>query len=198
MSHQSLCFKYFLNILNHFRSILTAFFVLFFRFHWRPQTATTASSSLLANAESDDVWLVELETPLDKKNRDKRSDRNSRRLRIRPKSCSKAEQGFLILDTHWEKWVKKTRLFWGQQIQVNWNSVNLTLDHFWSIFAETGTVASASNGQPNTSYSEAVPPGGTVVASVDEVPPPAYTTVTGGTPVVTCRVCQVRPVKSTE
>lgn len=55
---------------------------------------------------------------------------------------------------------------------------------------ETGTVASASNGQPNTSYSEAVPPGGTVVASVDEVPPPAYTTVTGGTPVVTCRVCQ--------
>ena len=35
------------------------------------------------------------------------------------------------------------------------------------------------------------PPGGLVVTSVDEVPPPSYTTVTGGTPVVTCRVCQV-------
>lgn len=34
------------------------------------------------------------------------------------------------------------------------------------------------------------PPGGLVVASVDEVPPPSYTTVSGGTPVVTCRVCQ--------
>merc|ERR1712020_18975 len=34
------------------------------------------------------------------------------------------------------------------------------------------------------------PPGGLVVTSVDEVPPPSYTTVTGGTPVVTCRVCQ--------
>lgn len=31
---------------------------------------------------------------------------------------------------------------------------------------------------------------GVIVASVDEVPPPSYTTVTGGTPVVTCRVCQ--------
>ena len=36
-----------------------------------------------------------------------------------------------------------------------------------------------------------VPPGGLVVTSVDEVPPPSYTTVSGGTPVVTCRVCQV-------
>ena len=27
---------------------------------------------------------------------------------------------------------------------------------------------------------------------MDEVPPPSYTTVTGGTPVVTCRVCQVK------
>ena len=38
------------------------------------------------------------------------------------------------------------------------------------------------------------PPGGLVVASVDEVPPPSYTTVSGGTPVVTCRVCQVNYV----
>jgi len=34
-----------------------------------------------------------------------------------------------------------------------------------------------------------VAPGGIVVNSVDEVPPP-YTSVTGGAPMVTCRVCQ--------
>merc|ERR1712008_556257 len=66
---------------------------------------------------------------------------------------------------------------------------------------ETGTVASlassnggAANATPFSprrgSSSESVPPGGLVVTSVDEVPPPSYTTVTGGTPVVTCRVCQ--------
>lgn len=69
---------------------------------------------------------------------------------------------------------------------------------------ETGTVTS-SNGsaQPllragatpfsprrGSSSESVVPPGGLVVTSVDEVPPPSYTTVTGGTPVVTCRVCQ--------
>ena len=37
-----------------------------------------------------------------------------------------------------------------------------------------------------------VAPGGLVLNTVDEVPPPSYTTVTGGTPVVTCRVCQVK------
>ena len=35
-----------------------------------------------------------------------------------------------------------------------------------------------------------VGPGGIVVNSVDELPPP-YTSVTGGAPMVTCRVCQV-------
>ena len=35
-----------------------------------------------------------------------------------------------------------------------------------------------------------VAPGGIVVGSVDELPPP-YTSVTGGAPMVTCRVCQV-------
>jgi len=34
-----------------------------------------------------------------------------------------------------------------------------------------------------------VAPGGIVVGSVDELPPP-YTSVTGGAPMVTCRVCQ--------
>ena len=33
-------------------------------------------------------------------------------------------------------------------------------------------------------------PGGIVVGSVDELPP-SYTSVTGGAPMVTCRVCQV-------
>merc|ERR1711981_443381 len=63
---------------------------------------------------------------------------------------------------------------------------------------ETGTVASSDGSAANAtpfsprrgSSSESVPPGGLVVTSVDEVPPPSYTTVTGGTPVVTCRVCQ--------
>ena len=35
-----------------------------------------------------------------------------------------------------------------------------------------------------------VAPGGIVVGSVDELPPP-YTSITGGAPMVTCRVCQV-------
>ena len=35
-----------------------------------------------------------------------------------------------------------------------------------------------------------VAPGGIVVGSVDELPP-SYTSVTGGAPMVTCRVCQV-------
>jgi len=63
---------------------------------------------------------------------------------------------------------------------------------------ETGTVTSSNGSAANAtpfsprrgSSSESVPPGGLVVTSVDEVPPPSYTTVTGGTPVVTCRVCQ--------
>ena len=68
-----------------------------------------------------------------------------------------------------------------------------------SFFTETGTVTSSNGSAANAtpfsprrgSSSESVPPGGLVVTSVDEVPPPSYTTVTGGTPVVTCRVCQV-------
>ena len=40
------------------------------------------------------------------------------------------------------------------------------------------------------SRTEDVGPGGIVVGSVDELPPP-YTSVTGGAPMVTCRVCQV-------
>lgn len=36
----------------------------------------------------------------------------------------------------------------------------------------------------------AQPPGSLIVTSVDEVPPPAYTTVSGNFPAVTCRVCQ--------
>ena len=36
-----------------------------------------------------------------------------------------------------------------------------------------------------------VAPGGIVVNSVDEVPPPPYTSVSGGAPMVACRVCQV-------
>jgi hypothetical protein len=34
-------------------------------------------------------------------------------------------------------------------------------------------------------------PGVVVVTTVDELPPPSYTTVSGGAPMVTCRVCQV-------
>ena len=71
---------------------------------------------------------------------------------------------------------------------------------FVLLITETGTVhTTSSNGGANTmpfsprrgSSSDTIPPGGVVVTSVDEVPPPSYTTVTGGTPVVTCRVCQV-------
>ena len=36
-----------------------------------------------------------------------------------------------------------------------------------------------------------VAPGGLVVSSVDEVPPPPYQSVAGGAPMVSCRVCQV-------
>ena len=43
---------------------------------------------------------------------------------------------------------------------------------------------------PDDSVSRTVGPGGIVHGTVDELPPP-YTSVTGGAPMVTCRVCQV-------
>ena len=43
---------------------------------------------------------------------------------------------------------------------------------------------------PDDSISRTVGPGGIVHGTVDELPPP-YTSVTGGAPMVTCRVCQV-------
>jgi len=42
---------------------------------------------------------------------------------------------------------------------------------------------------PDDSVSRTVGPGGIVHGTVDELPPP-YTSVTGGAPMVTCRVCQ--------
>ena len=58
-----------------------------------------------------------------------------------------------------------------------------------AVQGQAGGSASSRSNQPDD---EIVAPGGLVVNSVDEVPPPSYTTVTGGTPVVTCRVCQVK------
>jgi phosphatidylinositol-4,5-bisphosphate 4-phosphatase len=57
-----------------------------------------------------------------------------------------------------------------------------------AVQGQAGGSASRRSNQPDRD--EIVAPGGLVVNSVDEVPPPSYTTVTGGTPVVTCRVCQ--------
>ena len=63
-------------------------------------------------------------------------------------------------------------------------------------FVENGAVNQVAGGagpsRSNQPDDQIVAPGGLVVNSVDEVPPPSYTTVTGGTPVVTCRVCQVK------
>ena len=61
-----------------------------------------------------------------------------------------------------------------------------------AVQGQAGGSASRRSNQPDRD--EIVAPGGLVVNSVDEVPPPSYTTVTGGTPVVTCRVCQVSNV----
>ena len=35
-------------------------------------------------------------------------------------------------------------------------------------------------------------PGAEIVPAIDELPPPSYTTIAGGAPMVSCRVCQVR------
>ena len=61
-----------------------------------------------------------------------------------------------------------------------------------AVQGQAGGSASKRSNQPDRD--EIVAPDGLVVNSVDEVPPPSYTTVTGGTPVVTCRVCQVSNV----
>ena len=62
---------------------------------------------------------------------------------------------------------------------------------FWK-FTESSNGRTFQVNDPVATGVPVPPPGGLVVASVDEVPPPSYTTVSGGTPVVTCRVCQVR------